>query len=97
TVAGQTYYVRLYSYWSPVPVSSSFTICAYAPAGVPANDQCNAVTPVSLAVGGSVNFTGDNTGALDTEGLGFASVWHAFTTTECTSLTLNYCGTSPAF
>lgn len=97
TIQGQTYYVRLYSYWSPVPTDFDFTVCAYLPSGVPANDLCDAVTPVDLTAGGQVTFTGDNTGALDTEGLGVASVWHAFTTTECTSLELTYCGTNPAF
>lgn len=97
TTAGETYYVRVYSYWSPVPTDFDFTICAFTPSDVPANDVCTGTTPVDLAIDGSVTFTGDNTGALDTEGLGFASVWHAFTITECANVVLDYCGTTPAF
>nr|HRO99148.1 hypothetical protein [Flavobacteriales bacterium] len=54
TTQGQTYYVRLYSYWSPVPTDFDFTVCAYTPSGVPSNDLCDAVTPVDLAAGGEV-------------------------------------------
>jgi hypothetical protein len=97
TTAGETYYVRVYSYWAPVPTDFDFTICAFTPSNVPENDVCTGTTPVDLAIDGSVTFTGDNTGALDTEGLGFASVWHAFTITECANVVLDYCGTTPAF
>ena len=97
TTAGETYYVRVYSYWAPVPTDFDFTICAFTPSDVPENDLCTGTTPVDLAIDGSVTFTGDNTGALDTEGLGFASVWHAFTITECANVVLDYCGTTPAF
>ena len=97
TTVAETYYVRVYSYWAPVPTDFDFTICAFTPADVPENDVCSGTTPVDLAIDGSVTFTGDNTGALDTEGLGFASVWHAFTITECANVVLDYCGTTPAF
>lgn len=65
--------------------------------GTPPNDLCTALTPVGLSVPGSVDFSGDNTGATDTEELGFGSVWHSFTTTECANITLSYCATTPAF
>lgn len=70
------------------------------------NDFCGDVTPVSLAVGGSVQFTGDNTGAtFDGDfapgstlgGLGIPCTWHAFTVTTCADITVDYCGTTPAF
>lgn len=70
------------------------------------NDTCSTVTPVPLAIGESVVFNGDNTGAtinLDYQpgsilaGLGVPSTWHAFTITSCADLTISYCGTSPAF
>jgi hypothetical protein len=76
TVAGTTYYVRVYHY---------------------GNDQCTGTNPQPLAVGGTLNWTGDNTGALDTEGLGNPNVWHAFTTTECTNIVINYCGMATPF
>jgi hypothetical protein len=72
----------------------------------PENDNCGDVTAENLTVGGSLVFTGDNTGATitgdfepgsDLEGLGFATVWHAFTTTECSNITVSYCATEPAF
>ncbi len=97
TTIGSTYFVRVYNYTPPAAVDNQFTICAYAGADPPANDQCTGAVDQALAVGGSVTFAGDNTGATDTEGFGFASVWHSFTTTECTNLTLSYCATTPAF
>lgn len=73
--------------------------------GAPANDGCGSVTPVALEVGSPLTFTGTTVGATVTgdyeEGSeldGFpAVVWHAFTTTTCGMITVNYCGTSPAF
>lgn len=71
----------------------------------PVNDMCGSVAPVSLAVGGSVSFSGDNTGATNTgdfepgsdlDGLD-PTVWHAFTTTECSNVSVAYCNTDPAF
>ena len=71
----------------------------------PANDQCSDITPEALAVGGSLTFTGTTEGATDTndfevgsdlEGLN-PTVWHAFTTTECSNVTISYCDTDPAF
>ncbi|HOZ39169.1 MAG TPA: T9SS type A sorting domain-containing protein [Flavobacteriales bacterium] len=92
TVSGTTYYVRVYHYGATAPADPEFSICAFAPSNVPANDQCDAVTADALAAGGSVNWTGDNTGALDTEAIGTVNVWHAFTTTECTNISVAYCG-----
>ena len=76
-------------------------------AGVaPANDLCSTVVPETLTVGSSITFTGDNTDATITgdylagselELLGLASVWHAFTTTECANVQVSYCGTTPEF
>ncbi len=66
----------------------------------PPNDDCSAAVNQNLAIGGSVTFTGDNTGATDSPGadsLGIAQVWETFTTTDCANLTLTYCGTNPAF
>lgn len=73
----------------------------------PANDACSSVTPQTLASGGTLTFTGNNTGAtIDgdyevgsaLEGTGFPSVWHAFTTTAaCSNVRMAYCGSSDAF
>ena len=98
TMPGTTYYYRVY-YWiytAGTPVLD-FTTCVYTPGGIPTNDECGGAVVQDLVAGGSVVFSGDNTGALDTEGLGFGSVWESFTTTECTFVTLDYCGSTPAF
>ncbi|MBL7953187.1 MAG: T9SS type A sorting domain-containing protein [Flavobacteriales bacterium] len=96
TASGTTYFVRVYSYWSPEPTDFTFTLCAYAPMAAP-NDLCTSVTPVAIANGGSTTFTGDNTGALDSEGLGLPQVWHAFTISDCMDVTIDLCGTAPAY
>lgn len=97
TTAGTTYFVRVYSYWSPAPTDFTFTLCVFAAPDGPANDLCTGTTPVSIATGSSATFTGDNTDALDTEGLGLPSVWHSFTISECADVTLDYCGTPSVF
>ncbi len=97
TMAGTTYYVRVYHYGAAPTSNPEFSICAFSPSNVPANDQCTGATPEPLAVGGTLTWTGDNTGALDTEGLGNPSVWHAFTTTECTNIVIDYCGMATPF
>lgn len=98
TTVGTTYYYRVYNWvYTAGQDTEEFTTCVYSPTNVPANDLCTGADNQSLAVGASITFSGDNTGALDTELLGAATVWHSFTTTECTNLVINYCGTNPAF
>ena len=71
----------------------------------PENDLCASVTAADLAVGSSLTFTGDNTGATFADDavpgsfmdLGLPSVWHAFTTTDCADVTISYCGIDPVF
>lgn len=94
TTIGDLYYVRAYYYNVPVPASLDFTICAYqgeAPPPAPANDACSGAVNEDLAVGSTLTFSGDNTGATEDGGTGFVIVWHAFTTTECANVTINYC------
>jgi len=60
----------------------------------PINDDCGSAVPVSLPA----TFTGTTEAAtVDCPALGYAEVWHAFTTTECMDVTLSYCGTNPPF
>jgi hypothetical protein len=94
---GTTYLVRVYSYASGVSATSTFDICVYATPPAPVNDICDDATIQNLSAPGSVTVTGDNTGATDNEGVGFNLVWEAFTITECANVTVDYCGTSPAF
>src|SRR5688572_4147249 len=54
--------------------------------GGPSNDDCSGATAQALAVGGSLTFSGNNTGAtvdISDGGTDYIFVWHAFTTTEC--------------
>ncbi len=70
--------------------------------GVPVNDLCSNITPEALTMGSSLSFSGDNTNAtFDGDAVPgslldqfpFPDTWHAFTTTECTSVTVSYCAT----
>jgi len=72
----------------------------------PPNDRCDHVLPRSLPMGGSLVFTGNNAGATnvnDSEtgteiaNSDLGTVWHAFTLTSCSRVTVAYCGTAPAF
>jgi len=64
----------------------------------PDNDNCESVTPVVLAANTPVTFTGDNTCATEQcASFPGGHVWEAFTLTSQADVTLDYCGTSPAF
>jgi hypothetical protein len=64
----------------------------------PANDNCSGVTPLPLTPETPLTFTGDNTGAtMDCIDLGVPETWAAFTITASCSVTVDYCGTTPAF
>lgn len=93
TTPGQTYRVRIYSYQPPANTSTAFTICAFSTGGgsAPANDNCASATVENLSVPGSLTFTGNNTGATVDPPTNFTIVWHAFTTTTCANIALNYC------
>lgn len=94
TTSGEVYYVRAYTYSVPMPASLDFTICAYqgdAPPPAPSNDDCTGAVNEDLAVGQTLTFTGDNTGATEDGATGYIMVWHAFTTTECANIMINYC------
>ncbi len=66
---------------------------------LPANDNCEDVTPVTLSDGVTETFSGYNTGAtnqctlLEDNG----HVWEAFTLPTSMDVTIEYCGTIPAF
>ena len=71
----------------------------------PVNDECSTVAAQALASGGSITFSGDNTGATETndyepgsglEGFG-PVVWHKFTTSGCNNISVAYCGTPSVF
>ena len=94
------------TYWIPVAmvpdvaegpyvINVSATACPVVI--TPANDLCDAITPNGLSLGDTLVLNGDNTGATDSEGLGYANVWEAITIAECANVTVDYCGTDPAF
>lgn len=91
---GTTYYYRTY-YWiyTSGQTVDDFTTCVYTPTNIPANDLCTNADHQDLGMNSTITFTGDNTGALNTEGLGAAQVWVSFTTTECANIAVDYCGT----
>lgn len=107
-LAAGTYYIPVLVDAALTPVgaySVQVTTTACGGGNPPVNDLCGSVTPSALSVGGSVTFTGDNTNATSTDdgvpGSDFdpmdPTVWHAFTTTECTNVVVSYCNTAPAF
>ncbi len=64
----------------------------------PPNDNCEDVTPVTLATGVPHTFTGDNSCAThQCASFPGGHTWHAFTLTDSSIVTLDYCTTSPAF
>jgi hypothetical protein len=81
----------------------SITVSAAACAnGTPTNDLCSGTTALALGVGGSLTFVGNNTNATFAgdavpgsllDQYPFPNTWHAFTTTECSRVTVSYCGT----
>jgi len=106
TTIGETYFVRTYWWdYGLVPSDLDHAICAYEGPPPPGNDHCGDAVPGTLSAGSPLTFTGSTQGA-DTAGdyaPGSAlegsepSVWHAFTTIECTNVTIAYCATDPAF
>ncbi len=97
--ANSNYWVRVYSNETYGP-TGDFSLCVSTDviiAPPPPNDLCTAVTAQTVSVGSTVTFTGDNTGATDSEGLGVNSAWEAFTLTTCADVKIDYCGTTPAF
>lgn len=93
-VAGNDYMIEVGGY-SSASGNGLLSVNCFLP---PPNDNCASATPVPLVEGSPLTFTGNNSGATsDCSLLGDPEVWHAFTTTECMNVTVNYCGTTPSF
>jgi hypothetical protein len=104
TTPGSVYYARVYFWpYDTPPTDYSFTVCVYGAPDPPANDGCSGVTPQPLEQGTPLTFTGTTAGATINGDFAqpdintHAAVWHAVTITECADLTIDLCGTSPAF
>ncbi|HRF80250.1 MAG TPA: hypothetical protein PL070_09190, partial [Flavobacteriales bacterium] len=79
--ADTDYWIRVYSNLT-YGVGGEFTLCvssATVTTPTPPNDLCADAVPQVVALGSSVSFNGDNTGATDSEGIGYNSAWEAFT------------------
>jgi len=64
----------------------------------PANDNCADVTPQLLTPDNPLEFIGDNTGAtMDCVNLGIPESWIAFTIPAACSVSIDFCGTTPAY
>jgi hypothetical protein len=67
----------------------------------PYNDLCENAIIQPLVAGTPLTFNGDNTNALaigDCASFSsYPNVWEGFTTTECLDITVDYCGTTPAW
>ncbi len=85
------------TYWIPVLVdppdtpNGNYSISVSATSCAPPDGDCTGAVPQALAAGATVTFTGDNSDATVLEPTAFLVVWQAFTTTECTNVTVNYC------
>ena len=99
TVAGQTYYARIYCYTPPANVSTDFTICAFSQGGgnAPPNDDCTGATAANLSVGSTITLSGDNTNATVDAPTTFTIVWEAFTITDCANIDIGYCAAGSVF
>jgi len=95
--ANTDYWIRVYSNLT-YGVGGEFNLCVTSEtvtAPPPPNDLCADVAAQAVALGSSVTFNGDNTGATDTEGIGYNSAWEAFTINACADVKLDFCGTTP--
>lgn len=78
----------------PYTVTVSGIICPPPPP----NDNCEDVVPTVLVPGVPVTFNGTTTGATaDCDLFPGDNVWEAFTIEQCANVTLDYCGTAPAY
>lgn len=85
-------------------MSGPFNLTVSATACAVNNDLCSDLTPQTLLSGSSLNFSADNSGAtslndFDASSPYFGSpvFWHAFTTTGCNTVSVNYCAQNPAW
>ncbi|HQV75151.1 MAG TPA: GEVED domain-containing protein [Flavobacteriales bacterium] len=102
TVSGTTYYYRTYFYnYTAAQTVFGFSTCVFDTPPPPVNDQCSSVTPTDLTVGSSVAFSGTTAWATadgdyaQSDLITDPAVWHAFTTTECSEVRIDYCGSVP--
>ncbi|MEO8587969.1 MAG: T9SS type A sorting domain-containing protein [Flavobacteriales bacterium] len=75
---------------APIPVGSDR-------GGVPPNALCSGALIQPLSLFASVSNSGDNTGGLVDNYFQLPVVWEGFVSTECLTVRVSYCGTTPRF
>nr|MBN2278304.1 choice-of-anchor J domain-containing protein [candidate division Zixibacteria bacterium] len=99
TLSPGLYYLMIDTYPSPYCIPMFELTMDIDTSTPPPNDNCEDVTPVTLAWETTTTFTGNNTNAtnqctlLDDDG----HAWEAFTITGLANVVVDYCGTDPAF
>ncbi len=88
---GQTYYVRVYSYYAVplTPTAGAFTICVDQPSNVPTNDECAGAVPLTQATtttctptGGTVFGATQSPTTSTGSGTADDDVWYSFVATS---------------
>ncbi|MEZ0007015.1 hypothetical protein ABH942_002393 [Flavobacterium sp. 28YEA47A] len=88
---GETYYLRVFSYGSSAPESTTFDLCISVPPTAPANDECTGA--VALTVNANLNCTtttagtlvsATNSGITADTGTADDDVWYSFVATAPT-------------
>jgi hypothetical protein len=95
TAPGVTYMIEVGGYSTNAGNGLLTVTCQLAPP----RDACTDAVPVTLVPGVPRTFTGNNAGSTPDCSLlsTYNETWEAFTITQCMDVTLNYCGTAPAF
>jgi hypothetical protein len=98
-----TYYIQILeptSAYNNYQLTASATVCS----PLPSNDICSALTAQLLTSSTPITFNGSTVGASSTGDFGdgwvneqVPTVWHAFTLSSCSHVTIQYCATVPAF
>jgi len=90
TLQAGTYFLPIYQV-SPEILTYSISVTAAQCAPEPVNDDACTVVPAQLAIGGTLQWSGTTAGAID------QSVAEAFTLSTCANITLDWCGSAPAY
>ncbi len=93
---GTNYYILVTGFASGTGAYSLNIACVVPPVAPP-NDNCTGITPTILVNGAAaVAFTGTTVNATTDALFSTIVVWEAVTLTECSNLTIDYCGTNPS-
>jgi hypothetical protein len=65
--------------------------------GTPPNDDCGGAVAAALSTPGSITQSGNNTGATVDPPTQYVMVWEAFTISQCSNVTINFCQSGSEF